>query len=183
MSPSSVSPVLTMRNCQIREPGGDRDRRPVDQPVAPSERSADDHEPPDPQRDEGIREKIEAVGGRHRGSPLAEERVDAPDRGTDDDHRCGESEQLPRTAGLPGSHARAQRQRACSTRARCDCRDRGRLSARDDDDDAREREGREREPPRPGTRQSYHESSSAPRRARSSAHSLTKRSWAVWPRG
>ena len=44
-----------------------------------------------------------------------------------------------------------------------------------------EGEGRQREPPRTRTRQSYHDTSSAPRSARSSLPSVTERSRAVWP--
>ena len=152
-----------------REPGGDRNCRPVDQPVAPSQRRPNDDDPSHPQRDEGVREEIEAIGGRHRRSPLAEDRVDGPDRRADHDHRGGESEQLPWATRLSRRHARSQGQCPCGARARRDCRDRGCLRARNDDDDGRKREGREREPPRPGTRQSYHDTSSASRRARSSA--------------
>jgi hypothetical protein len=50
------------------------------------------------------------------------------------------------------------------------------LGARADDDDRSEGEGRQREPPWTRPRKSYHETSSAPRSARSTLPSVTERS-------
>ncbi len=161
-----------------REARGDRDRDTVDEPVTPSLRRADHHEQQDRAGDQRVREEIEAVGGRHEGSPAAEQRVDLPDRGAHDDHRHRKCQHGP---GLPSparGHQSPKGERARRTGARCHRRDGGRLRPWRDHHNRGESQRRQREPPRTGARQGYHETSSASRCARSSLKRLTERSWA-----
>ena len=159
-----------------REPCRDRDCGAVDEAVPPPLRSADDDEQPDRASDERVGEQVQPVRGRHRRTAAAEERVDLPDRGAEDQNGHREREQGPGLATPPRGHRRSQAEGADRAGAGRHRRDGRCLGARADDDNCGEGQGRQREPPWTRPRKSYHENSSAPRSARSSLPSVTERS-------
>ena len=74
-----MSPVFTMRNCQIASPADTQWPR-HGQTIAPSLRCADHDEQSDGTGDQRIRQQVEAVGRRNGGAPATEQRVHLPDR-------------------------------------------------------------------------------------------------------
>ena len=124
-----------------REPGRHRDRRAVDETVAPSLRCADHDEQSDGTRDQRIGQQVQAVGGRNGGTPATEQRVHLPDGSSHDDHAHRECEQVPRLSRVSWRHDGTQEERARGTCSGCDRRDRRSLRARREDHHCGEGEG------------------------------------------